>query len=234
MRETQMKLFTAKSFGLYAALKVAATIALTAGPAVAATAPAKPAPLPPAGGYFMDKAHTSVTFRVSHLGFSHYTARFSRVDGKLKFDPANPGAMSVEATIDPLSLELNTPPAGFHNELMGKAWFNAAQFPAITFKSTKVERTGPNTAKVTGDFTLHGVTKPVVLQVTYNGGYPPMQFDPGGARIGFSAHTVFKRSAFGMGSGVPAPGSNMGVSDDVDVAIETEFNSKQTPPAAAK
>jgi polyisoprenoid-binding protein YceI len=76
------------------------------------------------------------------------------------------------------------------------------------------------------------VTKPVTLDVTYNGGWPANAMD--GSRVGFSAHGVFKRSAFGMGMGVPAPGSNMGVSDDVDVAIETEFSSKQVAPAAAK
>ncbi|HZZ32068.1 MAG TPA: YceI family protein, partial [Phenylobacterium sp.] len=142
--------------------------------------------------------------------------------GHLKFDPAAPAAMAVEATIDPTSLELNTPPAGFHDELMGKNWFNAATFPAITYRSTKVEVTGPNTARVTGDLTLHGVTKPVVLDVTYNGGWPANAMD--GARVGFSGHGVFKRSAFGIGYGVPAPGSNMGVSDEVEVAIETEFS----------
>lgn len=211
-----------KTLKTLAAVKAFAVV-LVAGPAMAATAAAPAPPAPPAGAYTIDKAHTSVTFRVSHLGFSHYTARFANVDGKLKFDPAHPAAMAVEATIDPRSLALNTPPAGFHDELMGKNWFNAAAFPTITFKSTGVTLTGKNTAKVTGNFTLHGVTKPVTLDVTYNGGWPPNAMD--GARVGFSAHGVFKRSAFGMGNGVPAPGSSMGVSDDVDVAIETEFSS---------
>ena len=186
-----------------------------------AAAPAA-APQPPAGAYTIDKAHTSVTFRVSHLGFSRYTARFAKVDGKLKFDPAAPAAMAVEATIDPQSLELNAPPAGFHDQLMGASFFEAAKYPAITFRSTSVQVTGANTAKVTGDFTLHGVTKPVTLDVTYNGGWPANAMD--GARIGFSAHGSIKRSAFGMGFGVPAPGSNLGVGDDVEVMIETEFS----------
>jgi polyisoprenoid-binding protein YceI len=192
---------------------------LVAGPAVAATAAA---PMPPAGTYTVDKAHTSVTFKVSHLGFSHYTARFATVDGKLTFDPANPAAMAIEATIDPASLQLNTPPAGFREELLGKDWLNAGAFKTITFKSTKVAPTGPNTAKVTGDFTLHGVTKPVTLDVTYNGGWKANAFD--GNRIGFSAHGVFKRSAFGVAAGLPPPGTNMGVSDDVDVSIESELS----------
>jgi polyisoprenoid-binding protein YceI len=213
----------------------AASLALLASPAIAAAPAAKPAPQPqpPAGVYTMDKAHTSVSFRVSHLGFSRYTARFGTVDGKLKFDPAHPAAMSVEAKIDPQSLQLNAPPAGFHAQLMGKEFFDAVKFPAITFRSTGVQLTGPHAAKVTGALTLHGVTKPVTLDVTYNGGYPANAMDPGGARIGFSAHGVLKRSAFGMGYGVPAAGSNMGVGDDVEVMIETEFSDGKPPPAKA-
>ncbi|CAN5444608.1 hypothetical protein BH10PSE4_BH10PSE4_28110 [soil metagenome] len=97
------------------------------------------------------------------------------------------------------------------------------KYPAITFRSTQVVVTGPNTAKITGDLTLHGVTKPVVLEASFNGGYAGFEMDPH-ARVGFSAHGVFKRSDFGMGFGVPAPGSTMGVGDEVDVRIETEFS----------
>ena len=202
-------------------IAAAFAILLAAGPAAAQGA-AKPAPQPPAGQYYMDKAHTSVVFRVSHLGFSRYTAQFSRVDGKLQFDPAKPSAMSLEVSIDPKSLDLNTPPAGFHDQLLGKQWLDAGAFPTITFKSTRVDVTGPQTANVTGDLTLHGVTKPVTLATTFNGGYAANAFD--GARIGFSAHGTFKRSDFGIAYGLPAPGTNFGVSDNVDVVIETEFN----------
>jgi polyisoprenoid-binding protein YceI len=219
---------TMKTLHAMAAAK-AFSILLIAGPAVAAAPAAKPAPQPPAGLYSIDKPHTSVTFRVSHMGFSRYTARFGDVDGKLKFDPAHPAAMSVEATIEANSLALNAPPAGFHDQLMGKSFFDAAKFPAITFKSTQVQLTGPHAAKVTGNLTLHGVTRPLTLDVTYNGGYPPNAMDPGGARVGFSAHGVFKRSAFGMGFGVPAAGSNMGVGDDVEVMIEAEFSDGKPP-----
>jgi polyisoprenoid-binding protein YceI len=210
-------------------LTLAALAALAAAPALAAP----PAPVPPAGGYVMDKAHTSVVFRVSHLGFSRYTASFRGVDGRLMFNPAHPAAMSVEAAIDVRSLELNAPPAGFHDQLMGKTFFEADRYPAITFRSRKVTPTGPHAAQVSGDLTLHGVTKPVTLAVTYNGGWPPNAMDPGGARVGFSAHGVVKRSAFGMGFGLPAPGTKMGVGDDVEVMIETEFSSK-APPAAPR
>jgi polyisoprenoid-binding protein YceI len=176
----------------------------------------------PAGTYTLDKSHTNLGFRVSHLGFSHYTADFDDVNGKLQFDPTNPSAMTIEATIDPKSLDLNAPPPGFHDQVVGKEFFEAAKFPTITFKSTKVEVTGPKTANVTGDLTLHGVTKPVTLATTFNGGYAANAFD--GARIGFSGKGTLKRSDFGMGYGLPAPGTNMGVSDNVDFTIETEFS----------
>lgn len=184
----------------------------------------------PAGAYRTDPSHTSVTFTVNHLGFSNYTGQFEKVEINANLDPANPAASSVEASIDPRSLSIPSPPAGFVAELTGAQWLDAGKFPAITFKSTKVEPTGQNTAKVTGDFTLHGVTKPLTLDVTYNGGYKGMAGMDPQARAGFSAKGVFKRSDYGVAYGVPAPGTTMGVSDEVTVAIETEL---MGPPLAA-
>lgn len=204
-----------------ALLAVPALAAPPAGEPVVAGPPGKTAA--PAGTYSLDKAHSTVVFRLSHMGFSRYTAGFEAVDGKLAFDPAHPAAMSVTATIDPKSLRLPMPPAGFKDTLLGPNWLDAGKYPEITFRSTKVEPTGPNTARVTGDFTLHGVTKPVVLEATFNGGYPPNSFDPGGARIGFSGHGVIRRSDYGIAYGIPAPGTNMGVGDQIDVTIETEW-----------
>jgi polyisoprenoid-binding protein YceI len=200
----------------------------------APAATAKPAPPQvPAGDYTLDKSHANLEFKVNHLGFSHYTARFADFDAKLKFDPAHPEASTVEATIDPRSLALPTPPAGFKGELTGKAWLDAGQYPAITFRSTNVEVSGVYSAKVTGDFTLHGVTKPVTLDVVFNGGYAGHPMDPH-ARVGFSAHGTFNRSDFGIAFGVRAPGTTMGVSDAVDVSIEAEFSGPPlaTAPAA--
>ncbi len=177
----------------------------------------------PSGDYTLDKAHASLTFQVNHMGFSHYTARFKSFDAKLKLDPANPSASTINVTIDPRSLDVNAPPAGFLNSLLGTQWLDAARYPRITFTSTRVGLIGPDTAKVTGDLTLHGVTKPVTLDVKFNGGYRGFAMDPH-ARVGFSAHGAFKRSDFGIAYGIPAAGTTMGVSDDVDVQIETEFN----------
>ena len=196
----------------------------------ATPAPAVPAKVDvPAGAYTLDKAHASMTFKVNHLGFSHYTAQFTDFDAKLQFDPANPTAASLTATIDPTSLDLPTPPAGFLDTLVGEQWLDAKKYPEITFRSTKVAVTGARSAKITGDLTLHGVTKPIVLDATFNGGYAGHPMDPH-ARIGFSAHGKFNRSDFGIAFGVPAPGTTMGVSDQVDVSIETEFSG----PALAK
>lgn len=195
-------------------------------------APAAPAVVnnAPPGEYKLDKTHASVTFRVNHLGLSRYTARFTGIDATLQFDPANPANMSVVATIDPKSIETDFPldEPDFDKELAGPSWLDAGKFPQITFKSTKVEPTGANTAKVTGDFTLHGVTKPLTLDVTFNGGNAPNAMDPAGSRIGFSAQGKLRRSDFGIAYGVPAPGSNFGVGDEVEVFIETEFT--QLPP----
>ncbi len=199
-----------------------------------ATAPKPPKVDIPAGAYTLDKSHSTLVFRVSHLGFSNYTAAFADFDAKLTFDQNNAGVSALEATINPASLTLPAPPAGFLTELTGPQWLNTATYPAITFKSTKVDLTGPDTGKVTGDLTLHGVTKPVVLDVTYNGGYAGHPMDPH-ARVGFSAKGTFKRSDFGIAYGVPAPGTTMGVSDEVQVTIESEFSGPAlaTAPAAA-
>lgn len=177
----------------------------------------------PVGHYTLDKAHTSVIFRVSHIGFSTYTGSFTGFDATLEFDPANPSAMKFDGTVDVASLTLSNPPAGFIVDLLGAMWFEAEKFPTISFHSTAIEMTGANTANVTGDFTMHGVTKPLVLAVTFNGGYAGHPYDPN-ARIGFSATGILKRSEFGMAYGVPEPGTTMGVGDDVHLMLESEFS----------
>ena len=225
---------------LIAPLAGIAVIATACSPAPkTASQPAKPAAAAEAqapneaaaGAYFMDPAHTSVNFRINHLGLSHYTARFTKVSGELTFDPANPAAQSVTAMIDATSLQTNYPdPAKLDfDSQVEKEFLDTAHFPQITFKSTKVEVTGPKTANITGDLTLHGVTKPVVLQAVFNGGYKPNAYDPMGARVGFSAKGTIKRSDFGISYGIPAPGTTMGVGDEIEIAIETEFTSKKAP-----
>ncbi len=219
------------------------TLAATAALALLAGAPSlaqeidefgvSTAPIP-AGDYVLDKAHASLIFRVSHLGFSNYTARFTRFDATLAFDPANPEAAEVTATIDPTSLETDYPDAetlDFNAELLGPAWLDIDQFPELSYRSTAVTLTGETTARIDGELTLHGVTLPLSLDATFNGGYaglPPYETT---ARIGFSATGELSRSAFGVDNGVPAPGSNVGVFDPVEVIVEVEFMGPPLAPA---
>lgn len=186
----------------------------------------------PAGAYTLDRSHASLIFRVSHLGFSNYTARFENFDAQLQFDPANLGASSVTVSIEPNSLRLDNPPSGFTEDLLGAQWLDVKQYPTITYRSNKVEVTAANNMRITGDLTLHGVTRPVVLDAVFNGGYAGHPMDPH-ARIGFSAQGTLKRSEFGIAFGIPEPGSTMGVSDDVDVVIEAEFSGPPLANAAA-
>lgn len=186
---------------------------------------------PLAGNFRIDLGHTRLLFRISHLGFSHYTAFFRDIDAKLVFDPDHPETMQVTATVKTASVEtmFPDPAVDFNAILAGADLLDAARFPEITFTSTAVALTGADTADVTGDLTLHGVTRPVTLAVTFNGGYGAFAMDPGGARIGFSATGNLNRSDFGMGFGVPAPGSAFGVGDAVQIIIETEFTNPDAP-----
>jgi polyisoprenoid-binding protein YceI len=179
----------------------------------------------PAGLYKLDREHASLIFRVNHLGFSNYTARFKRFDAKLEFDPRDLAASKVTATVDPASLETDYPnPAklDFNAQLKGAEWLNVAVFPEMRFESSRIDVTGENTVRINGELTLHGVTRPMVLEARFNGGYAGHPMDPH-ARIGFSAHGTLKRSQFGIAYGIPAPGTTMGVGDDVNIVIEAEF-----------
>jgi polyisoprenoid-binding protein YceI len=219
-----------KRLSLFCALlTIAACLSV---PVTAQTAPPASGPIP-AGKYTLDKAHGSMIFRVDHLGFSHYTARFKRFDATLDFDPANLAQSSVNAPVDATSLETDYPDPktlDFNAQLQGEQWLDTAKHPQMTYRSKTIEVTGPKTFKINGELTLRGVTRPVVLEATYNGGYDGHPMDPH-ARIGFSAHGTLKRSEFGMTYGIPAPGTTMGVSDEVQVIIEAEFSG---PPLKTK
>jgi polyisoprenoid-binding protein YceI len=189
------------------------------------TAQAAP-PTVPAGSYTIDRAHATLLFRVKHLGFSNYTARFKKFDATLQFDPAKLTASTVTVTVDANSLETDFPDPlklDFNAELRGPGWLDTAKYPQMIFVSKRVVATGKNTIRIDGELTLHGITKPVTMNTTYNGGYAGHPMDPN-ARIGFSARGHLKRSAFGVSYGIPAPGTTMGVGDDVEVIIEAEFS----------
>ena len=190
---------------------VSASVAL---PAVAFAQVATDPAAAPAGTWTLDKRHASVTMKVTHFGTSHYTFRFAQgsVDGSYAYDPAKPLDTKVSITIDAAKVDTGLP--DFDKEIgTDPKFFNAAQYPKITFVSTKVEP-----GKLTGDLTFRGVTKPVTLDVKYNG-YAKTPF--GSQIMGFSATGKIKRSDFGFTHLVPM------VSDEVDLAIEAEFNPKK-------
>lgn len=183
----------------------------------------------PAGEYRLDKSHASLVFKVDHISYSAYTGSFDKFDATLSFDPLAPEKMKLSATIDVNSLDIPAPPAGFLHELKGAAWLNGVEFPSMTFRSTAVALTSPNTARVDGELDFRGIAAPVALDVTFNGGYsgfPP--YDPN-ARIGFSAKGSLKRSAFGVDFGIPTAEAPVGVGDDVAFEIEAEFTGPPSP-----
>jgi len=177
----------------------------------------------PSGTYTLDPTHASVTWKVNHMGLSNYTARFTKFDATLNFDAAKPENSTLSVTIDPKSVRTDYPfpkQENFDAKIAGEVFLNAEQYPEIKFVSTKVERLTENTGKVHGDLTLHGVTKPVTLDVTLNGAKKTHPMVGGGA-LGFSATTKFNRSDFGVKNMVPMVG------DEVTVQIEAEFLEKK-------
>jgi len=204
------------------ALTTVLVLAAAAPLAFADNAPAAAARVPQ-GTYTIDKPHTSLIFRVSHMGFSTFTGRFTRLDARLETDPSKLTASNLNVTIDPTSIETDNAPEGFLDMLRGKGWLDSAEFPEMKFQSTRVELTAASQIRVHGELTFHGVTKPIVLDARYNGGYAGHPMDPH-ARIGFSATGKFKRSDFGMTVGIPAPGSILGIGDEVEIVLETELS----------
>lgn len=162
--------------------------------------------------YTLDPGHTMVLFSWNHFGFSNPVANLGIGEGKLVFDDKNPAASSVEVSM-PLD-KLDTHVGALDEHLKKPDFFDAAKYPVITFKSTRVQALGGNKYKVTGDLTVHGVTHPVVLDATLNRqGVHPMAKVPA---IGFDATATIKRSDFGVGAYVP------NVSDEVKIHITTE------------
>ena len=167
----------------------------------------------PSGEYALDNAHGYITFTYSHLGFSNPRVGFNSFDTVLNLDSGNPANSTVEVTIDAASIDSRV--AEFNEHLNGADFFNTAEYPTITFKSTKVESTGPNTFDVTGDLTILGTTKPVTLVTTINkAAEHPLRNVP---TVGVSASTRLLRSDWGLDAYVPA------VSDEVELSIEVEL-----------
>jgi len=168
----------------------------------------------PSGTYQIDPSHTSVTFKVNHLGFSYYTGRFDKVEASLDLNSNTPEQSHLDVTLYPNSVDTDN--AKLEEELRGDKWFDVIKYPVATFHATKIERTGNNTGKITGDFTLMGVTHTVVLDTLFVGtGTHPFTKKQ---VVGFRATAVLHRSDYRLTNLIPMVG------DDVTLQIETEFN----------
>ena len=165
----------------------------------------------------IDPSHSAIAFTVRHMVVSKTRGRFTKWSGQLRFDPDDPAASSVEVTIDPASVD--TADAQRDAHLRSADFFDVDKFPLATFRSTKVEGRGGDRYQVTGDLTVHGVTKPVVLEVTFEGsGKDPW----GGERAGFSASTSIDRRQFGLEWNKALETGGLLVGEKVDLTLEIE------------
>ena len=164
--------------------------------------------------YVLDKGHTEIRFSWSHFGVSKMSGLILDYKGALNFDAASPENSKLDFTAKTDSLWTHVEKLDLH--LKSADFFDAAKFPEITFKSTKVEKTGETTGRITGDLTIKGVTRPVTLdtKLVFKGPHP-MTKKPA---LGFQAVTTIKRSDFNVSTFVPA------VSDGIDITINTEMN----------
>ena len=171
------------------------------------------------GHYALDKSHAKVVFSINHLGFSTYYGFFPDLAGRLDLDAETPAKSALSVTINVAGMVTTDPKLDAKLKL--DAFFDVAKFPKAAFKSTAIEVTGEGRGKLTGDLTLHGVTKPVTLDVAFNGaGTPPMtQLYV----VGFDAVGTLKRSEFGIKNFVPLVG------DEVTLRISCEFDRAQQP-----
>jgi polyisoprenoid-binding protein YceI len=196
---------------------ILASAALTAGLLIAGQGSAQMASSDPAavqaGSYHVETSHTRVQFTVDHFGYSKYWGDVSGVTGTLSLDPKALAASKVAVSIPVASI--STTNARLDGELKSPMFLDGTTNPTITFTSTKVTPTGPTTATIVGDLTLHGVTHPVTLDAKFNAsGTNPMSK---AFTIGFDAEGHFNRSDFGVKTFVPM------VSDNVDIRISAAF-----------
>ncbi|PPK43610.1 polyisoprenoid-binding protein YceI [Trinickia symbiotica] len=208
------------------ALTVAATAALmpacTPLRVVTHTVGTDEARVPP-GQYSLDAHHWSVIFDVDHLKYSRFVIRFDRAHAMLVWKEGGLAASTVDASIDASSVDTNVPL--LDKLVKGKDMFDAATYPTIRFVSTRFTRTGAAAGKLEGDLTIRGVTRPVTLDVTFNGYGPnPLTKED---TLGFSASGRFSRAQFGLSTWYPAVG------DEVRVRIEAEFAKKKAGSAQA-
>ena len=161
----------------------------------------------------IDPNHTAAQFSVRHMGISTVRGAFTKVSGSAQYDSANPAKTTVEATIDAASVDTRV--SMRDDDLRSANYFDVAKYPTITFKSKSVQAAGAGKLKITGDLTIHGTTKEVVLDV--DGPSAPVNDPRGNVHVGASAATTISRKDFGVG------GANPMVGDDITITIDVEL-----------
>jgi polyisoprenoid-binding protein YceI len=177
--------------------------------------PGKPDPKAvKAGTYVVEPYHTQIGFSVVHFGFSEFNGLFSGASGELKLDPTDLPASSVDVTVPVDSVQ--TTVGKLTNELKGDKWFDEAKYPTIHFQSTRIVRTGPKTADITGTLTLHGISHPLVLKARFIGA--GVNFLDKSFTIGFRATGTIHRTSFGLSAYAPL------ISDETQLVINAAFH----------
>ena len=161
----------------------------------------------------IDPAHSAAQFAVRHMGISTVRGEFKKVSGSAGYDTADPGKTSLDATIDATTVDTRVDMRD--NDLRSPNFLDVQKYPTITFKSKRAEAAGPGKMKITGDLTIHGVTKEVVLDV--DGPTSPVKDPRGNFHIGASATTKIKRKEFGVNG---APGM---AGDEISITIDAEL-----------
>jgi polyisoprenoid-binding protein YceI len=172
----------------------------------------------------IDPAHSSAQFAVRHLAISTVRGAFSKVTGTVALDDQDVSKSIVDVTIDVASVDTRQPDRD--NDLRSDKFFDVAHFPSITFKSKKVEQTAPGKLKVTGDLTIRGTTKEVVLDV--DGPTAPMKDPWGNQRVAANASTKINRQDYGVKWNATLDNGGVVVGDDVSIVIDVELV-KQAP-----
>lgn len=166
----------------------------------------------------IDQSHSEIQFSARHMMVSKVRGVFETWNGTIALDPANPGSTTVDITIDAASI--NTKDAQRDGHLRSPDFLNVEKFPSVTFKSTKVDVTGDNTAKLSGDLTIAGATKPVVLDVEYQGN---AKSPWGTTNYGFSAHTKINREDWGLTWNAALETGGWLVGKEISIDIELEL-----------
>ena len=175
--------------------------------------------LPKVATYSIDPAHASAHFKVRHLMIANVRGEFRKVSGTVRFDPSNLAASSITAEIDVNSLNTREPDRDKH--LKSADFFDAEHYPTIKFQSKKIEAQGPDAYKVTGDLTIRGITREVVLRVS---GPTDEVKDPWGqTRRGAEAVAKIDRKDFGVSYNAVLEGGGLVVGDEIEISLEVEL-----------